>query len=85
LAAADPRRQDELAIFTAWWEHHRSELVLAEDLHPQVKRLIDPDAAGPRLHSIRRWLGPRHGMRLAGYEFWVERAPKTGRSQQPIG
>jgi putative DNA primase/helicase len=77
LAAADPRRQDELAIFTAWWELHGSELVLAEDLHPQVKRLIDPDSAGPRVHSIRRWLGRRHGMRLAGFEFWVERDPKN--------
>jgi hypothetical protein len=78
LAAADPRRQDELAIFTAWWKHHQSALVLAEDLHPQVKRLIDPDSAGPRLHSIRHWLGRRHNSRPgAGFELWVERDPKN--------
>jgi hypothetical protein len=29
------------------------------------------------VHSIRRWLGRRHGMRLAGFEFWVERDPKN--------
>jgi hypothetical protein len=77
LAAADPRRQDELAIYTAWWDHHKSELVLADELHPQVKRLIDPDSAGPRLHSIRRWLGRRHNTRYAGFELWVERDPKN--------
>jgi putative DNA primase/helicase len=47
LAAADPYRQDERAIFTAWWEHHLSELVLAKDLHLQVKRLIRSRRRGP--------------------------------------
>jgi|SRR5215469_4547002 hypothetical protein len=77
LAAADPRRQDELAIFTGWWEHHGSASMLADELHPQVKRLIDPDGAAPRLHSIRRWLSGKGGMRLGGFEFWVERDPKN--------
>jgi hypothetical protein len=77
LAAADPRRQDELAIFTAWRDRHQSDLVLAKDPHPQAKRLIDPDGADPRPHSIRAWLGGKHGMRLAGFEFWVERAKNS--------
>jgi len=51
--------------------------MLADELHPQVKRLIDPDGAAPRLHSIRRWLSGKGGMRLGGFEFWVERDPKN--------
>jgi len=79
LAAADLRRQHELAIFTAWWEHHQSEFVLAEDLHPQVKKLIDPDGTGPRLHSIRRWFSRRYGMRGL-YEYAPELRAEGARS-----
>ena len=75
LAAADPRRQDELAIFAAWWEHHKSASVRADELHQTVMKLIDPEAATPRLHSIRRWLSSKNGMRLGGFEFAVEPDP----------
>jgi hypothetical protein len=78
LAAADPRRQNKLAIFTAWWGHHRNTPVTAKDLHDEVKKLIDPEGGGV-LQRIRPWLGHQDGVRLAGFEFRVEKDPRRQR------
>lgn len=80
MAAADPRRQHEVAIFTTWWERHPDQAVQAQDLHDDVKKLIDPDGVPvPRLHSVRRWLSRRDRMRLAGFELNVEKDPQRPR------
>lgn len=80
LAAADPRRQDDVAVFTAWLQHHAGQPVQAQDLHEDVKKLIDPDGASPRLHSVRRWLSRRGGMRLAGFHLIVDKDPHHPRN-----
>ena len=80
LAAADPRRQDEVTIFTTWYKHHPDLPVQAQDLHDEVKKLIDPSGVpGPRVHSIRRWLGRRDETRLAGFVLHVEKDPRRRR------
>jgi hypothetical protein len=80
LAAADPRRQEEVAIFTAWSKYHPNQSVQATTLHDEVKKLIDPEGTpGPRLHSIRRWLSRRPDMRLAGFHLSVEKDPQQPR------
>lgn len=81
LAAADPLRQEEIAIFTAWSKHHLNQAVQAQALHDEVKKLIDPRGVPePRLHSIRRWLGRRADMRLAGFRLSVEKDPQQPRN-----
>ena len=46
----------------------------------EVKKLIDPyGVPGPRVHSIRRWLGGRDGTRLAGFVLHVEKDPRRRR------
>jgi hypothetical protein len=72
LAADDPSRQDDLAIFRAWWERHRDQAVKAEDLHRQVTRLIDPEGGGV-LQRIRPWLGSHDGTRLGGFLLRAQR------------
>lgn len=78
LAATDPRRQNKLAIFTAWWKHHRDTGMAAKDLHDEVKKLIDAQGGGV-LQAIRPWLGHQDGVRLAGFEFRVDKDPKRRR------
>jgi putative DNA primase/helicase len=82
LAAADPRRQNKLAIFTAWREHHSNTPVTAKDLHEEVKKLIDPEGGGV-LQRIRPWLGHQDGVRLAGFEFRVDKNPDPKRKREP--
>jgi hypothetical protein len=56
------------------WEHHQSEFVLAEDLHPQVKKLIDPDGTGPRSSQAkfcRRAASAIHALAVAVYHRTV--------------
>ena len=82
LGAADPRRQNKLAIFSAWWGYHRDTPVTAKDLHEEVKKLIDPEGGGV-LQRIRPWLGHQDGVRLAGFEFCVDKNPDPKRNREP--
>jgi putative DNA primase/helicase len=82
LAAADPRRQNKLAIFTAWWERHGDTPVTAKDLHEEVKKLIDPEGGGV-LQRLRPWLGHQDGVRLAGFEFRADKNPDPKRKREP--
>jgi hypothetical protein len=76
LAASDPKRQNELAIFTAWWKFHEDKPVTAEGLHVVVRKLIDPEGGGV-LQRIRPWLVSHAGTRLGGFvlEADVDRHP----------
>jgi putative DNA primase/helicase len=76
MATADPKRQDLVGIFAAWWKHHGHRPMQASDLHEEVKKLIDPEGV---LQRIRPRLGTYDGTRLAGFEFRVDKDPKRKR------
>jgi hypothetical protein len=76
IKADDPRRKAIMEVFETWWLHHEGQPVKANDLHADVKQLLDPNATmieGNTKYSrqrIARWLVQHKGTRVGGY--WME-------------
>jgi hypothetical protein len=64
VKATDARRQDTALIFQTWHERHGERPMLAKDLHPDVRELIDPHNRG-RQHLVAALLR-LEGTRIAG-------------------
>lgn len=81
LAAADPLRQDILAIFTAWRERHAGAAVEAKNLHEEVRQLIDPKGRGRQhvTHFLDSLAGPP-AARLGGFVFTRDKDPERPRN-----
>jgi hypothetical protein len=77
LAAADPLRQDTLAIFFVWEEHHGATPMQAKKLHEEVKKAIDPKERGRQFITHR--LNELHGTRLGGFMFMRDKDPDYSR------
>ena len=73
--ANDPRRQNIIALFAAWWQHHGDRPVAAVDLHEAVEATLNPQKR-PRQYVAQRLL-QMTGTRAAG--FVLTRQPPAGR------
>lgn len=63
IKAEDPRRQNMVAIFTAWWSAHGSMPVAASELAAPVRALVDPSDRGRQYLAarVRAWANTRVG------------------------
>lgn len=75
IKAADPRRQQVAALFSAWWEAHGERPIPVADLAPAVLRLADPAGRGRQYLATR--MRRLEGTRAAG--FVLMRSESTGR------
>lgn len=59
--ANDPRRQNIVEIFDAWWAAHENNPVKVSDLSPEVKAIVDPQNRGRQnlVSKIRKLDGTR--------------------------
>ncbi len=71
----DYHRQTTAEVFAAIQAHHKDRPFIVKTLHPDVKKLIDPDAKGSQF--ISGYLQTHSQTRLAG--FILTREPGSGR------
>jgi hypothetical protein len=76
IKAADPARRRLLDICDVWHEHHLSAWVLANDLHDDVKELIDEGAKRDlygklqyRRQFVQTWLRQHDGTNVGQYRL----------------
>lgn len=61
----DTRRQRVSEIFSTWWERHGDEPTYVNDLHEDVKILIDPQRKSPQ--NLNTQVQGLAGTRIAGF------------------
>lgn len=61
----DTRRQRVSEIFSTWWERHGDEPTYVNDLHEDVKALIDPQRKSPQ--NLNTQVQGLAGTRIAGF------------------
>ena len=67
--AADPKRLNTAEIFQTWWGHHSNNGIKSNDLHDDVKALIEPDLKKRSRQNITTRVGRLVGTRLAGFHL----------------
>src|SRR5262245_45413646 len=67
--AADPKRLNTAEIFQTWWGHHSNNGIKSNDLHDDVKALIEPDLNKRSRQNITTRVGRLVGTRLAGFHL----------------
>jgi hypothetical protein len=84
IKTADPKRQEIITVFDAWWEAHRGDPVKADDLDMGVSRLIPGALKFDNTINRQRvagWLGQSTGTRVAGYSLFKYSDPLSPKSK----